>query len=66
MKLAVSSMISEIDSFLATCGDMPTSVLMKKSGEAIADAVRSGLAPGKNVVILAGKGNIEMNWPPTK
>ena len=57
MKLATSSMISEIDEYLAKKMDSSTSQLMKKSGEAVADAVRSGLKPGSSVVILAGKGN---------
>ena len=57
MKLATSSMISEIDEYLAKKMDISTSQLMKKSGEAVADAVRSGLKPGSSVVILAGKGN---------
>ena len=57
MKLATSLMISEIDAYLAKEMNIPTSELMKKSGEAIADAVRSGLAQGKRVIILAGKGN---------
>lgn len=57
MKLATSSMISEIDAYLAKEANIPTSLLMKKSGEAIADAVRCGLPRGKCVIILAGKGN---------
>ena len=57
MKLATSSIISEIDAYLAKSMNIPTSLLMKKSGEAVADAVRSGLKAGSSVIILAGKGN---------
>lgn len=57
MKLAASSMIPEIDAYLASKLNIPTSRLMQKSGEAIADAVRRYTASGKSVVILAGKGN---------
>ena len=57
MKLATSSMISEIDAYLAEKMNISTLALMKKSGEAVADAVRSDLPVGKSVIILAGKGN---------
>ena len=57
MKLATSSMISEIDSFCDKKLGIPTKTLMKKSGDAIADAVRKKVSNGKKVAILAGKGN---------
>lgn len=57
MKLATSSMISEIDAYLANKLGIPTMQLMQKSGDAIADAVRKKLDKNKSVVILAGKGN---------
>ena len=57
MKLAVSSMISEIDSFSAKKLGVSVKELMRKSGEAVADAVRSRVKAGSTVIVLAGKGN---------
>lgn len=57
MKLAVSSMISEIDSFSAEKLNLSVKELMRKSGEAVADTVRSRVSPGSTVIVLAGKGN---------
>ena len=57
MKLATSDMIAEIDAFLKNELGIPTSALMEKSGEAVARVVREKVLRGKEVVILAGKGN---------
>ena len=57
MKLAVSSMISKIDKFAAEKLEIPLETLMKKSGEAVADAVRARVDKGSAVILLAGKGN---------
>ena len=57
MKLAVSSMISKIDNFSAKTLGLSVKTLMQKSGEAVADAVRSRVPSGSSVIVLAGKGN---------
>ena len=57
MKLAVSSMISKIDSFSADKLGLSIKSLMEKSGKAVADAVRARVNPGTSVIVLAGKGN---------
>ena len=57
MKLALSSLISEIDRYAKDELGIPTLELMKRSGKAVADAVRQYAAKGREVVILAGKGN---------
>lgn len=57
MKLAVSSMISKIDSFSAEQLGLSVKTLMEKSGKAVADAVRARVKPGSSVIVLAGKGN---------
>ena len=57
MKLAVSSMTSEIDAFCETELGISVLELMEKSGRAVADAVRKYTPPNKRVIILAGKGN---------
>ncbi len=57
MKLAVSSMISEIDSFCETELGISVKTLMEKSGTAVADAVRKRTPKGGRVLVLAGKGN---------
>ena len=57
MKLALSSQISKIDAFCAETLNISTVSLMKKSGEAVAKVIRKKLTTGKDVVILAGKGN---------
>ena len=57
MKLAISSLIKEIDSFAAEHIGIPTLELMRRSGAAVAGAVRSYIPDGGSVVILAGKGN---------
>lgn len=57
MKLAISSMISKIDSFSAKKLGLSVKELMRKSGEAVADAVRTRVKPGSSVIVLAGKGN---------
>ena len=57
MKLAVSSMISKIDNFSAKTLGLSVKELMRKSGIAVADAVRSRIKVGGSVIVLAGKGN---------
>lgn len=57
MKLALSSMIPAIDAFCAEKLGIPTLELMRKSGKAVADAVRARVHSGGNIVVLAGKGN---------
>ena len=57
MKLATSDMISKIDAYSAEKLAIPTLELMKKSGIAVADAVRKRVPEGSRVVILAGGGN---------
>lgn len=57
MKLALSSKISKIDAFCAEKLGISTESLMKKSGIAVAKVIKRKLSRGKNVVILAGKGN---------
>ena len=57
MKLAVSSMISKIDNFSAKNLGLSVGELMRKSGEAVADTVRSRVKAPSAVVVLAGKGN---------
>lgn len=57
MKLAVSSMISQIDTFSAEKLGLSVKTLMEKSGKAVADAVRARVKPGSSVIVLAGKGN---------
>ena len=57
MKLATSQMISKIDEFAKEKLGIPTETLMERSGEAVARAVRDAVAPGREVIILAGKGN---------
>lgn len=59
MKLALSSLISEIDKYAIEVVGTPLIDLMAKSGAAVADAVRMYVksGTGASVVILAGKGN---------
>ncbi len=57
MKLAVSKMISEIDSFSAEKLGLSVKALMEKSGQAVADTVRARVKAGASVIVLAGKGN---------
>ena len=57
MKLARSSMITKIDAFSAEKLNLSVKELMKKSGEAVADAVRMRVPKGESVIVLAGKGN---------
>ena len=57
MKLAVSSMIPLIDTFCAEKLGIPIEDLMRKSGKAVADAVRARVPAGGNIVVLAGKSN---------
>ena len=57
MKLAVSSMIPLIDALCADKLGIPVEELMRKSGKAVADAVRARVPAGGNIVVLAGKSN---------
>ncbi len=57
MKLATTTMISDIDKFSADKLALSIKSLMEKSGAAVADAVRARVAAGSSVIILAGKGN---------
>ncbi len=57
MELALSSMISKIDKYAEDILKIPTVTLMKRSGEAVARAVRELTTIGGSVIILAGKGN---------
>ncbi len=57
MKLALSSLISEIDKYAAEVVGMPLIDLMGRSGAAVEGAVRSYVKDGSFVVILAGCGN---------
>ncbi len=57
MKLVLSSMIPMIDAFCADKLGVPVLELMRKSGKAVADAVRARVQTGGNIVVLAGKGN---------
>lgn len=57
MKLALSSLISEIDKYAAEVIGTPLIDLMGRSGAAVESAVRSYTKEGGFVVILAGSGN---------
>lgn len=57
MKLAMSAMVSKVDAYCRDVLGIPTSVLMKKSGDAVAEVIRERAPKNKHVVILAGKGN---------
>ncbi len=57
MKLALSSKISKIDKYSQTELGISVMELMKKSGEAVARAVRERVLPGGSIAVLAGKGN---------
>ena len=50
-------MISKIDEFAKEKLGIPTETLMERSGEAVVRAVRDAVAPGREVIILCGKGN---------
>lgn len=57
MKLALSSLIAEIDKYAATVIGTPIVDLMAKSGAAVDRTVRKNAPEGSSVIILAGKGN---------
>jgi NAD(P)H-hydrate epimerase len=57
MILAKPQMISEIDKYASEKLGIPTRELMRRAGEAVADAVTSSIAKGSKVRIFAGKGN---------
>lgn len=57
MKLAKSSMISEIDRFAKDVLGIPTRDLIARSGEAVARAVRELTPASGKVIIFIGKGN---------
>jgi len=57
MKLSLSYKIPEIDAFAAEKLGISHRELMRRSGEAVARAVRARVAKGTRITILAGKGN---------
>ncbi len=57
MKLARSSLISEIDRFAESELGVPTVDLIKRSGDAVARVVAEYTPKGSHVIIFAGKGN---------
>ena len=57
MELSLSCMIKEIDEYAKETLGIPEASLIRRSGEAVARAVRELTPPGGSVVILAGKGN---------
>ena len=57
MKLATSAMIPLIDKYAEEVLNIPTTVLMERSGNAVAAAVREIAPKDKPVIILAGRGN---------
>ncbi len=57
MKLVVSDDIRRIDEYAETVLNISKVELMRKSGEAIARAIRERISEGKSILILAGKGN---------
>ena len=57
MELALSCDIPKIDKYAEENLKIPTATLMKRSGEAVARAVRELTPMGGRVVILCGKGN---------
>ena len=57
MKLAKPQMIPEIDKYASEKLGIPTRELMRRAGEAIAEAVIVSIAKGGKVRIFAGKGN---------
>lgn len=57
MELASASMIPKIDKFAEQTLGIPATELMRRSGEAVARAVRELVPVGSLVLILAGKGN---------
>jgi len=57
MKLATSDMIREIDSYSQNKLGITVKELIKRSGEAVAAAIRERAPKNKELVILAGKGN---------
>lgn len=57
MKLATSDMIRKIDSYSQNELGITVKALMKKSGEAVAAAIRERAPKEKELVILAGTGN---------
>ena len=57
MRLLQSSMIKDIDEFAESVLGIAPFDLIKRSGEAVARAVRELTPPGAKVLILAGKGN---------
>lgn len=57
MKLAVSSMISDIDGFSYNSLGVSPVELMGRSGDAVASAVREAVPAGSTVAVLAGGGN---------
>lgn len=57
MKLATPDMISKIDNYAHEVLGIPKRELMRRSAEAVLDAINRKYTSAKNIVILAGKGN---------
>ncbi len=57
MKLALSKTISEIDEYCIKELGIPMEELMRRSGHAVANAIRAKVPASSSVIILAGKGN---------
>lgn len=57
MKLALSSMISEIDKYMSEVKGVPIPELVDRSGEAIYKFVCDNISTEKRILILAGSGN---------
>ena len=57
MKLAKSSLISEIDAYAKDELGIPTRQLIERSGGAVARVVREMTPKGATVIVFAGKGN---------
>lgn len=57
MELAYSAMIPKIDEYAVSVLNIPARLLMQKSGEAVAGAVRELTPLGGSVAIFVGKGN---------
>ncbi len=57
MKLAVSSMISQIDEYCKNQLNIPILDLMEKSGRAVSNVIKKRLSEKSKVIILCGRGN---------
>ena len=57
MKLAKSSLISEIDLYARDVLGIPTRQLIERSGKAVSRVVKDMTPRGETVIFFAGKGN---------